>query len=453
MASDYSEFTREQLLERIKTLEFQVKQNHAKKNNKQEEQEKDELKHKPTRQERKGNKKREFDMSKYTKRKVAFRIAYLGWNYMGFASQGDEDKLPTVEGRIFQALNECKLIETIDEASDYTRCGRTDKGVSGMGQVIALYVRSKKLATDPSPDLLPPSQEFPYIDTLNRMLPDDIRVLAWAPAFEDFSARFHCQSRTYKYYFSRGKMDIEKMREACRNYEGDHDFRNFCKLDPTKNVLSYNRIMTSMTIEPVPYTKTADIGDGTEFYEVTLTGTAFLWHQVRYMMSVLFLVGQGLEDPSVITQLLDVEKVPAKPEFPMASDLPLVLYDCKFSNLDWTYTSNADRYQPFPPSLRTYQQFGSIWTEQMVRAITCQAYFSKVGTFPIMAADNTYTTILDMVKARGITTHTGASTIQLGGGKETRLGNYKPLLQRPRGDSDQVKKVKYEARKKRKLDS
>jgi tRNA pseudouridine38/39 synthase len=30
-----------------------------------------------------------------------------------------------------------------------------------------------------------------------------------------------------------------------------------------------------------------------------IKGSAFLWHQVRCMVSVLFLIGQGLESPSV----------------------------------------------------------------------------------------------------------------------------------------------------------
>ena len=36
---------------------------------------------------------------------------------------------------------------------------------------------------------------------LNRVLPFDIRVLAWAPVDADFSARFSCAGRVYKYFF------------------------------------------------------------------------------------------------------------------------------------------------------------------------------------------------------------------------------------------------------------
>ena len=34
-------------------------------------------------------------------------------------------------------------------------------------------------------------------------------------------------------------------------------------------------------------------------FEATVSGQAFLWHQVRCMMAVAFLVGLGLEEPEV----------------------------------------------------------------------------------------------------------------------------------------------------------
>ena len=40
--------------------------------------------------------------------------------------------------------------------------------------------------------------EIDYCGVLNRVLPPDIRALAWAPVTEDFSARFSCSDRTYR---------------------------------------------------------------------------------------------------------------------------------------------------------------------------------------------------------------------------------------------------------------
>lgn len=443
-STKYSDLTREQLLDHIEKLEARISNTTTTQNDS----DSSELKHKKKRQ--REQKSRPFDMSKYTKRKIALQVAYIGWNYCGYASQNKPETIPTIEDMLFKALINCRLVEDIDK-SDYSRCGRTDKGVSGLGQVIALNVRSKKLQSDPSTDLLPSDKEFPYVDTLNRMLPPDIRVLSWAPVQDDFSARFHCTGRTYKYFFPRNKMNIENMRKACTYFEGPNDFRNFCKLDPSKNVLSYERIIMSMKINPVQYTQTVGIGEGSEFYEVELKGTAFLWHQVRFMMSVLFLVGQGLEAPEIVRDLLDVEKVPAKPDFPMASDLPLVLYDCEFKGLEWTYSFHDNQYDPLPSSFRTYLHYNEEWTIQMIRTLTCQNYLSKVAKFPVMMPDKSIKTVEEFSKERSVVSSSGVANIVLGGGKEIRMNKYKPVLQRPRCDTDELKKSKFEVRKKRKL--
>lgn len=51
--------------------------------------------------------------------------------------------------------------------------------------------------------------ELNYVAMLNRVLPIDIRVLAWAPVPLNQSARYDCRQRTYKYFFPKGDLDIE----------------------------------------------------------------------------------------------------------------------------------------------------------------------------------------------------------------------------------------------------
>jgi len=51
-------------------------------------------------------------------------------------------------------------------------------------------------------------------------------------------------------------------------------------------------------------------------------------------MSILFLVGRELENPSIVRDLLDVKTNPAKPAYDMASETALVLHDCKFKQLN-----------------------------------------------------------------------------------------------------------------------
>lgn len=75
---------------------------------------------------------RPFDFSAHPRRHVALRLAYLGWQYQGFAVQENTDN--TVEARLFEALLKTKLIKD-RQTSNYHRCGRTDKGVSAFSQV------------------------------------------------------------------------------------------------------------------------------------------------------------------------------------------------------------------------------------------------------------------------------------------------------------------------------
>jgi len=40
-----------------------------------------------------------------------------------------------------------------------------------------------------------------------------------------------------------------------------------------------------------------------QLYEFIIKGKAFLWHQVRLMVAILFLIGKGLEEPEVFSIL------------------------------------------------------------------------------------------------------------------------------------------------------
>lgn len=87
-----------------------------------------------------------------------------------------------------------------------------------------------------------------YPNLINRVLPDDIFVLGWTPVQPGFSARFQTSSRTYRYHFLKRDLDLEKMREAGKLLVGQHDFRNFCKIDVT-NVKNFVRTIESVKIE------------------------------------------------------------------------------------------------------------------------------------------------------------------------------------------------------------
>ncbi len=145
---------------------------------------------------------------------------------------------------MFAALEKVCLIESRDTCN-YSRCGRTDKGVSARGQVIALHLRSNLISGVEFADEVSAStssdsttigkdakerEEITYDVILNRVLPPTIRVLSWSPVKKDFSARFSCLSRVYRYFFCGYNLAIDKMKEAASYLVGEHDYRNFCKV-------------------------------------------------------------------------------------------------------------------------------------------------------------------------------------------------------------------------------
>ncbi|UKZ73349.1 hypothetical protein TrVFT333_000995 [Trichoderma virens FT-333] len=329
--------------------------------------------------------KKKMDPSKYSTRYIALKLAYLGKNYGGFEFQAMGNQ-PSIEEELWNALTKACLIFPEDEklvdfeCCEYSKCGRTDRGVSAFGQVIGLRVRSNRplpkkqpqddeasenqeqeasgadqgqqqeenkkpeVQTKPFDDI---RDEIPYPHVLNRLLPKEIRILAWCPSPPpDFSARFSCRERQYRYFFTQpafaptpshiegvpmkqrtrkimkpGWLDIEAMRDAAKRYEGEHDFRNLCKIDPAKQITNFKRRMFESDIVEVK-----DAASALPY----LKAAGFAPEDIRHMVAVLFLVGQGLEQPSLVSELLDVEKNPRRPNYVMADEVPLVLWDCIF---------------------------------------------------------------------------------------------------------------------------
>ncbi|KAL1481260.1 hypothetical protein MTO96_034567 [Rhipicephalus appendiculatus] len=182
-----------------------------------------------------------FDFTRFKRRHVALRLLYLGWDYSGYVLQEDTGR--TVEAALFEALERTRLLEDRTNAH-YHRCGRTDKGVSAFSQVISIDLRTNltegvgvfaQEGYQPNASEASRTEELDYVKILNGVLPPEIRVLAWAPVDQAFSARFvrchlkpkgsssvqellrrgsllqifDCRQRTYRYFFPRGSLDVE----------------------------------------------------------------------------------------------------------------------------------------------------------------------------------------------------------------------------------------------------
>jgi len=275
----------------------------------------------------------------YSVRRIALRVAYQGWDFKGVALQ--DHTTETIEGELFRALEVARLIDS-PKTCNFSRSGRTDKGVSAFEQVFALDVRSQCAATDVSGDgfvrAAPPTSrklranEMDYASLLNRVLPSTIAVTGWAPVSLAFDARFSTLYRTYRYYFfDRSRLDLQRMRVAARHFVGEHDFRNFCKHDPSVE----SSVRTIIAFDVRALEQTAHAPHRGRLCELRVRGFAFLWHQVRNMAAVLFAVGEGLEEPDIVRDMLDVGRLPDKPVYEMASDAPLVLHEAAYDGIAW----------------------------------------------------------------------------------------------------------------------
>lgn len=199
--------------------------------------------------------------------------------------------------------------------------------------------------------------EIKYCDALNRVLPKEIRCIAWQPLYSrHFSARFDCRRRTYRYFFPRSNFDIEAMRKACQYLIGVHDFRNLCKMDVANGVVAFERRLQEVKVANAHgYDDQASQSNPYAMMYVQLTGKAFLWHQVRAIMAVLLLVGEGKEAPEVIQDLLDVEKNPCTPQYSLASDLPLNLFQVDME--EYTKCGNSTDESPVETIGWLYDEF------------------------------------------------------------------------------------------------
>lgn len=95
----------------------------------------------------------------------------------------------------------------------------------------------------------------------------------------DWINRFSTVKRTYKYLFIRGKLNLDAMRIAALSFKGEHDFRNFCKIDVTK-VRNFKRVIFDISIVPLDEATFGGEDDESALYAIVVEGTAFLWHQV-----------------------------------------------------------------------------------------------------------------------------------------------------------------------------
>jgi tRNA pseudouridine38/39 synthase len=166
------------------------------------------------------------------------------------------------------------------------------------------------------------------------------------------------------------------------------------------------------------------------------------------MVAILFLVGQGLEPPTIISELLDVQKNPCKPTYDMASDTPLVLWDCVFPQegdedrkdaIQWLYVGDEmgagdAKYG----SGGLIEDLWEVWRERKVDEILAGSLVDVVVKQGSAISELTSKSVRKGPKSQKV----------FDGDDRPRLqGNYIPVMKKPRMDTVQAINEKYAVRK------
>ncbi len=221
-------------------------------------------------------------------RNIKLTIEYDGKEFNGWQKQ--PDKL-NIQGTIEHA------IKTITgEEVDLMASGRTDAGVHAWGQVANFKTNSNI-----------PIEKIAI--ALNSNLKKSIRIKKAEEVDERFHSRLTCKKKTYRYVINNDefpsaiyrnfethipyKLNIEKMKNAAKYFEGEHDFKAF-KASGTSSKSSVRKIYKAEVIE-MPNNR----------IYIELTGNGFLYNMVRIIAGTLVDVGMEKIQPKEIINIIN----------------------------------------------------------------------------------------------------------------------------------------------------
>jgi len=222
-------------------------------------------------------------------RRIRIALAYDGTDFHGWQVQPD---LPTIQGTLEVVVSEIEGAFVRVEGS-----GRTDAGVHALAQVAAFSIAN-------------PIPVENLKRAMNRLLPRSIRVLAVEEAAADFHPRFQARAKTYEYRIWRGEicrpferlyvlhhpypLDLERMIDAARVFEGEHDFSAFAAADE-RDEEGASKVRTIFSSHLAP---------PGERLVYRVRGSGFLKHMVRNMVGTLLEAGKGNLDAEGVCALL-----------------------------------------------------------------------------------------------------------------------------------------------------
>ena len=145
----------------------------------------------------------------------------------------------------------------------------------------------------------------------------------------NFTARLHCTGREYRYYFYVENLNLEKIQEAAKIFEGEHDFRNFCKMKP-EYIKEGGTTRTIKICKIKLYKNRMNKNNFLPMAVFICKGNGFLYHQIRCILAVIKAIGKGLFDIDLIYKMFDINNNKVKFLYTMDLAENLLLYDCEY---------------------------------------------------------------------------------------------------------------------------
>ena len=206
----------------------------------------------------------------------------IGW-------QKQPNKL-NIQGEIEKAIE-----EITGEEIGLIASGRTDAGVHSLGQTANFKTNSNI-----------PIEKFPI--AINSKLKKSIVIKSAEEVEERFHSRYSVKSKKYRYtinnsqygsaiyrdmeYHFPNDLNIENMKKAAKNFEGEHDFKAF-KASGTSSKSSVRTIYK------------AEVFQKEDRIYIELTGNGFLYNMVRIISGTLLDVGIGKIQPEDINDIIE----------------------------------------------------------------------------------------------------------------------------------------------------
>ncbi|MCC5832852.1 MAG: tRNA pseudouridine(38-40) synthase TruA [Chlamydiales bacterium] len=223
---------------------------------------------------------------------LCLTISYDGSPFLGWQKTNAG---PSVEGSLQNVLE-----QILQEPVCLQAASRTDRGVHAFGQVVNFFTKKAP----------------PKIISINRLLPDTVRVLDMRIMPSDFHPSLDARGKLYSYNICFGPLqlpfhrafswhvpaefELSFMRQAADLLTGEHDFSSFCNVHENLNYShKYRRIdrIDFTLIEPGRL-------------RIDIKGNHFLYKMARNIVGTLAYVAMGKLAVEAIPEILAAKERP-----------------------------------------------------------------------------------------------------------------------------------------------